>query len=86
MLNWYRAVERRRRRIVIDKGGRVDAPVLIIWGEAHSALGLKMLEGVDRYVESLAFHPLSGVSHWVQREAPGAVNFILAAWLRKRSL
>lgn len=82
MLNWYRAVI--RHRMVIANGGRVDMPVLIIWGEKDQALGLETLDGLERYVPDLTIRRLPGVSHWVQQEAPEAVNAILADWLRER--
>jgi pimeloyl-ACP methyl ester carboxylesterase len=85
MLNWYRAAVRRRDRIVIANGGQVEVPVLIIWGEEDSALGLETLNGAGRYVVDLTVRRLAGVSHWVQQEAPEAVNAILAEWLPKLS-
>ena len=85
MLNWYRAAVRYRKRTVVAHGGRVDVPVLIIWGEQDSALGLETLEGTDRFVADLTVRRLAGVSHWVQQEAPEAVNAILAEWLLTQS-
>jgi epoxide hydrolase 4 len=82
MLNWYRAAVRYPDRMVMANDGRVDVPVLIIWGEEDSALGLETLEGTERYVADLTIRRLAGVSHWVQQEAPEAVNAILAEWLR----
>lgn len=81
MVNWYRAAVRFRDRMKVGKGGRVDVPVLIVWGEADTALGLETLDGTDRYVADLTIRRLPGVSHWVQQEAPEAVNAILAEWL-----
>jgi pimeloyl-ACP methyl ester carboxylesterase len=78
MLNWYRAAI--RYRAVIANDGRVDVPVLIIWGEEDRALGLETLDGVDRYVADITIRRLPGVSHWVQQEAPETVNAILAEW------
>jgi epoxide hydrolase 4 len=81
MLNWYRAAVRHRGRIVIANGGRIAVPVLMIWGEEDSALGLETLDGTKRYVTNLTVSRLAGVSHWVQQEAPKAVNTILTDWL-----
>jgi pimeloyl-ACP methyl ester carboxylesterase len=80
MINWYRAAARHRADMAIGDG-RVDVPTLQIWGEADTALGLETLEGTDRYVRDLTQRRLPGVSHWVQQEAPEAVNAILAEWL-----
>lgn len=79
MLNWYRAAV--RHRVVIANGGRVDVPALIIWGERNRALGLETLDDIDRYVADVTVRRLPDVSHWVQQEAPEAVNAILAEWL-----
>ena len=81
MLNWYRAAARHRDRMKLSNGGRVDVPTLVIWGEEDSALGLETLDGTDRYVADLTIRRLPGVSHWVQQEAPEAVNAILDDWL-----
>ncbi|WP_353227154.1 alpha/beta fold hydrolase [Novosphingobium sp.] len=80
MINWYRAAFRYRADMDVGTG-MVDVPVLQIWGEADTALGLETLDGTDRYVPQLTQRRLPGVSHWVQQEAPEAVNAILAEWL-----
>jgi pimeloyl-ACP methyl ester carboxylesterase len=80
MLNWYRAAVRYPNRMVIANDGRVKVPLLMIWGEQDTALGLETLEGTDRYVAHLTVRRL-GVSQWVQQEVPEAVNAILAEWL-----
>lgn len=85
MLNWYRAAVRHRDRMAIGNGGRVDVPVLIVWGEEDRALGLETLNGTDCYVADLTLRRLPQVSHWVQQEAPEAVNAILAEWLPRQA-
>ncbi len=79
MVNWYRAAARHPLRL--RNGGRVEVPTLIVWGEADTALGLETLDGTERFVADLTIKRLPGVSHWVQQEAPEAVNAILEAWL-----
>lgn len=81
MINWYRAAARHRDRMALSNGGRVEVPTLIVWGEEDSALGLETLNGTERFVSDLTIRRLPGVSHWVQQEAPEAVNAILAEWL-----
>ncbi|MBW6522970.1 alpha/beta hydrolase [Sphingomonas sp. RHCKR47] len=81
MVNWYRAAARHRDRMALSNGGRVEVPTLIVWGEEDSALGLETLNGTERFVPDLTIRRLPGVSHWVQQEAPEAVNAILADWL-----
>lgn len=81
MINWYRAAARHRDRMALSNGGKVDVPTLIVWGEEDTALGLETLDGTDRYVADLTIRRLPRVSHWVQQEAPEAVNAILEEWL-----
>jgi len=81
MINWYRAAARHRDAMKLRNGGRVEVPTLIVWGEQDSALGLETLDGTERFVSDLTIRQLPGVSHWVQQEAPEAVNAILADWL-----
>jgi len=56
-------------------------PTLVIWGEADVALDLICLDGTERYVRDLTIKRLPGVSHWVQQDAPEAVNGLLRAFL-----
>lgn len=79
MLNYYRA----------NLAGLSDAapspmietPTLMVWGEEDTALGLELTEGYEPYVADFTLERLPGVSHWVQQEAPEAVNARLLAWL-----
>ena len=83
MLNWYRAAGRSFGRL----GGQgaaypiIETPTLLVWGEEDSALGKETSLGTERYVKELTVRYLPSVSHWVQQEAPEAVNGILEAWL-----
>jgi len=80
MINWYRAAFRHREAMALGTG-RVEVPTLIVWGEADTALGLETLDGTDHFVPDLTLRRLPDVSHWVQQEAPEAVNAILDEWL-----
>jgi pimeloyl-ACP methyl ester carboxylesterase len=79
MLNWYRANGRRFGGLGTTTV--IETPTLLIWGEADTALGKETTFGTERYVKDLTVRYLPGVSHWVQQEAPEAVNEILEAWL-----
>jgi len=63
----------------------IETPTLLIWGEEDAALGKETTFGTERYVKDLTIRYLPRVSHWVQQEAPEAVNEILAAWLGERT-
>ena len=88
MLNWYRALFRNRRspqgreaRPASDRFPVIHTPTLFLWGDADIALDFRTTHGTEAYVSDLTFRVLSGVSHWVQQEAPEAVNTMLEAWL-----
>ena len=80
MLNYYRALMR-----LPDIGnvgdGMVQADTLVIWGENDLALDIHLLDGMEQWVPRLTLHRLPGISHWVQQDAPDAVNALLADWL-----
>ncbi len=84
MIDYYRAN--------VGRGGparewpRIQTPTLMIWGEADTALGLELTEGYGPLVDDFTLERLPGVSHWVQQEAPDAVNARLSGWLAARRL
>jgi pimeloyl-ACP methyl ester carboxylesterase len=83
MLDYYRALLRgggARRQQALGSPV-IETPTLLIWGEQDLALGREMLEGTERWVADLTLRTLPGVSHWVQQDAPEAVNGMLEAWL-----
>jgi pimeloyl-ACP methyl ester carboxylesterase len=83
MLNWYRAAGRRFGRLGGAAGDYpiIETPTLLVWGEEDTALGKETSLGTERWVKDLTVRYLPGVSHWVQQEAPEAVNRILEEWL-----
>jgi pimeloyl-ACP methyl ester carboxylesterase len=83
MLDWYRAAGRGFGSLGTTTP--IETPTLLIWGEADSALGKETTVGTERYVKDLTIRYLPGVSHWVQQEAPEAVNEILEGWLGGRA-
>jgi pimeloyl-ACP methyl ester carboxylesterase len=84
MLNYYRAVPRSARLRLQSGFPRIDVPTLMIWGERDTALGKELTYGTDQYVDNFTLRYLPNVSHWVQQEAPEAVNAMLEAWLEGR--
>lgn len=86
MINWYRAAFRygalgRQRQGSIPI---IKTPTLFLWGDADVALSLRTTRGTENYVSDLTFRIFHGVSHWIQQEAPEAVNTMLEAWLSGR--
>lgn len=87
MVNWYRAAGRNGlAKYGPGRAPMIETPTLMIWGEEDSALGIELTEGYGPYVTDFTLHRLPGVSHWVQQEAPEAVNARLEAWLAERGL
>jgi len=86
MLNWYRAAFRagRNPRYAGKDVPVIRIPTLFLWGDADVALSLRTTRGTEQYVSDLTFRVLPGVSHWIQQEAPEAVNAMLEAWLNGR--
>jgi pimeloyl-ACP methyl ester carboxylesterase len=86
MINYYRVNTGELNRWTRADVPVVEVPTLMVWGEEDAALGLELTEGYEGLVRDLTLHRLPGVSHWVQQEAPEAVNDRLEAWLKARSL
>ncbi len=80
MLNWYRAARLRSPRTP-DMRRVIEVPTLLVWGEDDVALDLSCLDGTERHVRDLTLRRLPGVSHWVQQDAPAAVNRLLQDFL-----
>jgi pimeloyl-ACP methyl ester carboxylesterase len=86
-VNYYRAQFREgvRQELTELLGDGRDAtvrvPTLVVWGEDDAALGTELLDGLAAYVPDLQVRRLPGVSHWVQADAPGAVNEALLEFL-----
>ena len=83
MLNWYRALVRDGawRENFPRKFPKIEIPTLLLWGDQDAALSLRTTRGTEAYVTNLTLRALPGVSHWVQQEAPEAVNAMIEAWL-----
>jgi pimeloyl-ACP methyl ester carboxylesterase len=86
MVNWYRAAFRGGtfRRFRSGNIPVIDTPTLFLWGDADAALTIRATRGTENYVSNLTFRIFPGVSHWIQQEAPEAVNAMLEAWLTGR--
>jgi len=83
MLNYYRAGLRQRTRFhdLWRAPPLIDTPTLMIWGEEDTALSGATTDGTHALVADFTLRRLPGVSHWVQQEAPEAVNTMIRAWL-----
>lgn len=85
MLNYYRANVLRLARGAADIPP-VVCPTLLIWGEDDIYLSPALASGLEPFVPDLTVRRLTGVSHWVQADAPETVNAIIAEWAREKDL
>jgi pimeloyl-ACP methyl ester carboxylesterase len=71
--------------LVLDPAAlAVRVPTLVIWGEADTALGTCLLDGLEDLVPDLRIERIAEGSHWVIHEQPQRVNatirnFVVAA-------
>ncbi|MDQ0462606.1 pimeloyl-ACP methyl ester carboxylesterase [Caulobacter ginsengisoli] len=86
MINYYRANVATMARWGPGKAAVIETPTLMLWGEEDAALGLELTEGYEGLVTDFTLRRFPGVSHWVQQEAPEAVNTALEGWLRDKGL
>ena len=81
-LNYYRALLRnpREMRALLQ---RVEAPVLVIWGERDRFLSRRLAEPPRLWVPNLIrVKRLPDASHWVAEDCPLEVNTLLLGFLR----
>lgn len=83
MINYYRAAFRNKQgQTALTDAPILETPTLMIWGEEDSALGRELTYGTDALVRDFTIRYLPQVSHWVQQEAPEAVNAMISAWIK----
>ncbi len=93
-LAYYRAAARRPRQTFAHDappnatsgpaaaGDVVRAPTLVVWGQDDPALVAANADGLDRWVPDLRVARVPGAGHFVQADAPAAVNDALCGFLR----
>ena len=86
MVNYYRALLRNRAQLSVDNLPIIEVPTLMIWGEEDVALTKATTYGTEEYVSDFRIRYLPGVSHWVQQEAPEAVNAMITAFLSGQTI
>ncbi|MBI5900231.1 MAG: alpha/beta hydrolase [Rhodocyclales bacterium] len=59
----------------------VRVPTLVIWGEADTALGTVLLEGLDELVPDLRIERIPDAGHWVIHERPAEVTAAIRRFL-----
>jgi pimeloyl-ACP methyl ester carboxylesterase len=81
-INYYRAAFRYRREAA-RMYRPVRGPVLVIWGEKDSYLNPHVLDGLAAWAPDARVLRLRDASHWVQNDAPEAVNQAMLSFLNQ---
>lgn len=80
-LAYYRSIIRRVLRGDTPKPRRIEAPVLVIWGDRDAFLGVELAEPPPEWVPDARVVHIPEASHWVQNDAPERVNELLLSFL-----
>jgi pimeloyl-ACP methyl ester carboxylesterase len=79
-INYYRAAARRGMG-ALGSIRRIEAPTLVLWGERDPALGVELLDGLDRWLATLRIQRFPDAGHWLNQERPDEVNAALLEFL-----
>ncbi len=79
MINYYRAMLRPAAALRLR---RIDAPVLVLWGDRDPYLGRALAQPSRRWVPRAHVEYLAGVGHFVQHEQPELLNRRIVDFLR----
>lgn len=95
MLNWYRASPMEVLEMdapyelpagwTPPKLPKLSIPTLVVWAMEDTALPAANLDGLDDVIEDLTLVQVPGCGHFVQWEAPDAVNAALDGFLARTS-
>lgn len=77
-LHYYRAAARHRS----PRWKRIDAEVLVVWGDRDRWLGSELAEPDPEWVPHARVEHIPDASHWVQADAPERVGELLLEFLR----
>ena len=81
MINYYRA---NFPGVLETATPEVTVPTLMIWGEQDIALDIALTRGYAPLVDDFTLVTLPEASHWVQQDAPDAVNVAMTDWLARK--
>jgi len=84
MLHWYRAAARRALR-ESPPAPPIDVPTLVVWGAQDVALSQQMAAPSAAMCTHGRLRVLEDATHWVQHDAPAAVNRLLRDHLEGRA-
>ena len=79
-LAYYRTLARGGLRAGTP-GRRIMASTLVLWGERDPALGIHLLDGLDRWVADLRIRRFPDAGHWLALQRPADVTQALLDFL-----
>ena len=79
-INYYRAVFRDTGRSG-HRVRRIDAPVLVLWGDQDKFLGTELAEPGSEWVSNVQVRHIPEAGHWIQHDVPELVNDELVRFL-----
>ncbi len=80
-INYYRALFRQSPPAALAQIRRIDASVLVIWGEKDRYLGAELAQPSPTWVPHARVERLPNASHWVHLDQPELVNQLLLEFL-----
>lgn len=83
-INWYRNIDANAARFPQLGTAPLTLPALMLCAEWDPALRPELAAGMPALCSDLETHVIPGAGHWVQQEAPAAVNSLLVDWLLRR--
>jgi len=81
-INYYRALARRAPAVARVLRRRVEAPVMVIWGQRDLFLVPELAAPDPAWVPDVRVERLPDASHWVQQDRPEKVNALLLDFLK----
>ena len=81
-INYYRALARRAPTVARALRRRIEAPVMVIWGQSDLFLVSELAEPDPALVPDVRLERLPDASHWVQQDRPEKVNALLLDFLK----
>lgn len=79
MINWYRALL--KRRFDIPPAGSIAAPTLVIWGKDDQFAIPELAARSADLCRNARLQTLDGAGHWAMRDQPETVNRLLLGFL-----
>ena len=79
-LEYYRRLLRPAALRQVSPLRVIEAPTLVLWGELDIALGVGLLDGLDRWVRDLRVVRFPTAGHWLNQQEPERVSAALGAF------